>query len=294
MATATSDKIPTASVQPQPIPVVTGNRKTNGKVKTTSITVQENKVEPNDEKVQEIKVKVPNVAVTKNKWTEGTESEEPRASVTGGKALTVVIIVLKFIVLGQLIAAVGLQIQSLFNSTWGYDDYLDFGYEGRIYHTLWGFYEDGDPVLFSQHKEGNWQDWKKPIIKFQCIALALGIAGTLIQVILVALTFVHPHKAVKIALLIAVILLSGGCGGLVVKTTMNFKGSRPVLGFAISAVSSTTLLQTFTHEGYTQAFVSGATYLAAALFSVILIVLTAVKHTREPTKVTPIKSTQDE
>ncbi|XP_033726867.1 uncharacterized protein LOC117316414 [Pecten maximus] len=269
MAAKTGEKIPTASVSPQQV----------SSSKTTS-------------------VKVAVKTVQENKWTENTASITPDDSGTGNTGtgntiLTVVILILKFCVLGMLIAAVGLQVQSLFNSYWGYDDYFDFGYEGRIYHSLWGFYELGDPNLFSVHKEGNWQDWKKPIIKFQCIALALGLAATLLQLILVTLTFVHPHKAVKVALLAAVILLALGGGGLVVRTVTEFKKSRPFLGFGANAISSTTILKTITQDGYTQAFASGATYIATAFLSVILIVLVVVKHAKEPTAVTPLKPPQE-
>ncbi|XP_060068156.1 uncharacterized protein LOC132548319 [Ylistrum balloti] len=272
MATQTTNKLPTASVPPQKVELnIKDNKKTaNVKVKSTVINVQE------------------------NTWTQGPENPAPNDSGKGKMVLTVVIIVLKFCVLGLLIAAVGLEVRSLFYSYWGYDDYLYGGYEGRIYRSLWGYYEVGEEYLFSKHKEGNWQDWKKPFIKFQCLALALGLASTLIHAILIALTFVNPHKAVKIALLVAVTLLSIGSGGLVAKTVRDFHKTRPFLGFGTNAVLPGVELQTFTQEGYTQALASGATYLSAAFLSIVLIVLTAVRHAKEPTSVTPMKTSSED
>lgn len=278
MAAKINEKIPTASVPPQQHTV----SKTST-AKTTTIKVKE------------------------NKWTENLKQESAKGAKsgngdpdvlnadkmkTGKRVLTVIIVVMKFCVLGLLIASVGLQTQCVFNSNWGYDYYFDFDIEGRIYHSLWGYRQVGADYLFTEHKEGNWQDWKKPIIKLQGIASALGLASTLIQLVLVALTFVHPHKAVKVVLLTAVALLALGSGGLIMKSVIDFKKDRKIQGYGINVIYPTTILKTVTQEGYTQAFVSGATYVSAAVLSLVLIVLVLIKHHKSPTVVTPIKTSE--
>lgn len=278
MASKINEKIPTASVPPQQHTV----SKTST-AKTTTIKVKENKWTGN------LKQESAKGANSRNGDPDVLNADKME---TGKRVLTVIIVVMKFCVLGLLIASVGLQTQCVFNSNWGYDYYFDFNIEGRIYHSLWGYRQVGADFLFTEHKEGNWQDWKKPIIKLQGIASALGLASTLIQLVLVALTFVHPHKAVKVVLLTAVALLALGSGGLIMKSVIDFKKDRKIQGYGINVIYPTTILKTVTQEGYTQAFVSGATYVSAAVLSLVLIVLVLIKHHKSPTVVTPIKTSE--
>ncbi|XP_060068158.1 uncharacterized protein LOC132548320 [Ylistrum balloti] len=191
---------------------------------------------------------------------------------------------LKFVNCGLLIIAFAVHVHNMFSATWAIDHAQDTAtsYEGDIQHQLFGFIQGGDKEVFTPHKEGYWQDWKKPLIKLEIVALSLGFAAVVIQGVIIFLHFLHPRKAEAIALLTSVILLSCGGGGLLIKTSMDYTNNRPAYGFRDTTMPPTFKTDVSEDIGRTEAIVCGAMYIIAGVIDVLLMLITSSKTSIKP------------
>ncbi|OWF46037.1 uncharacterized protein LOC110456262 [Mizuhopecten yessoensis] len=186
---------------------------------------------------------------------------------------------LKCVNCGVLVIAFGIHLHNLFTATWATDHGLDTptGHQGRVHHQLFGFTQDGDQDAYPLHREGYWQDWKKPLIKQEIVGLSLGFTAMFVQGIIIFLHFLHPRRAEAVALLTSVVLLSCGGGGLLIKTSMDYTNNRPVLGFKETSIPTNFVSDITEETGGKEAVVGGAVYLTAGAIDVILILITLYK-----------------
>ncbi|XP_033726868.1 uncharacterized protein LOC117316415 [Pecten maximus] len=199
---------------------------------------------------------------------------------------------LKCVNCGVLVVAFTVHLHNLFSATWATDHGVDTatGHQGRIHHQLFGFTEEGNQDVYPLHREGYWQDWKKPLIKLEIIALSLGFTAIFVHGIIIFLHFLHPRKAEAMALLTSVVLLSCGGGGLLVKTSLDYSSTRPVYGFRDTTVPSTFVTDITEETGGMEAVIAGAMYFIAGVIDVMLILITSSNLPINPDVTTPTKT----
>ncbi|XP_069106707.1 uncharacterized protein [Argopecten irradians] len=195
-----------------------------------------------------------------------------------------------------LVVAFAVHLHNLFTATWATDIASDKtnGHHGKIHHQLFGFTEEGDRQIYPLHREGNWQAWKRPLIRLEIISLSLGFTAAFVHGIIIFLHFLHPRKGETMALLSSVALLACGGGTLLVIASMQYTNNRPVYGFKQTSIPTNMVTDITEENGGMEAKLAGVLYFVAGVVDVILVLITcASKSPKSDDVIKRLKDSDD-